>query len=130
MEPDRRKSERIRVQIRARIRILIPEESFSPFSHEGVIQDISLTGLKLKTWDVDEASYEILQSAEKHVRITFNPPNSRIAHILFGEIVWIDFNNTGRNPHTVYSIKFENLTERDREVIRLCQKYLKSDKTG
>ncbi len=122
MFQERRSYKRIPVQLKARVRIIIPEETFTPFSHEGTILDMGPRGIKLKTWDIDDATYKMLLTSTRQVRITFTPPNSQLAHTFFGKIVWIDFNNTANPPITIYGVYLEKPTEEDIKVIELCLK--------
>lgn len=128
MFEERRQDKRYESHLKARIRILIPEETFTPFSHEGVILDMSRRGMKVKTWDIDEATYKMLLTSTRQVRITFNPPKSDEAHTLFGRIVWLDFNNLGRMPIMSYGIHFEQPSGDDEEIIGKCLKAFEEHK--
>jgi len=119
---EKRKSTRVQSNIIARVRILIPEETFSPYNHEAVIQDISQRGMKLRTTDIDDATYKMLLSSTRLVRVTLTPPGIEKAHTLFGRIVWLDYDNLGRIPVTNYGINFEKITEEDTKTVNLCIK--------
>ena len=124
MDRERREFKRYPSNVITRVRVLVPEETFSPYVHEAVIMDISERGMKLRTQDIDEATYKMLLGSTRMVRITFTPPETEKAHTLFGKIVWIDYNNLVHPPITKYGICLENISEEDRRVIHLCLKTL------
>ncbi len=124
MDIERREFQRYASYVIARIRVLIPEETFSPFSHDALILDISEKGMKVESHDVDDPFYKMLLSAPRMVRITFTPPETEKAHTLFGKIAWIDYNNKVNPPILKYGIYFEPVDEEDKRVIHLCLKSL------
>ena len=117
---ERRQYLRLSSDVIARVRILIPEQTFTPFIHEAAIVDLSERGMKLRTNDIDEAVYKMLLHSTRMVRITFTPPATQKAHTLFGKIVWIDYNNLACPPLTQYGVLLEHTDDKDREVIQKC----------
>jgi len=117
---ERRQYSRLSSDVIVRVRILIPEQTFTPFTHEAVIVDLSERGMKLRTQDIDEATYKMLLHSTRMVRITFTPPATQKAHTLFGKIVWVDYNNLVHPPLTQYGISLEKINDIDKEVIQKC----------
>ena len=117
---ERRAEKRLECHISAKVRVIIPEETFTPFQHEAFILDISLRGMKLRTWEIDKAAYHKLLISSRMVRIAFLPPGGEKPYTLFGIIHWFDFNNREETPITTYGIHFEETTKEDNEVIQQC----------
>jgi len=117
---ERRQYLRLSSDVIARVRILIPEQTFTPFTHEAAIVDLSERGMKLITQDIDEAAYKMLLLSTRMVRITFTPPATQKAHTLFGKIVWVDYNNQVHPPLTQYGVSLEKINDIDKEVIQKC----------
>jgi hypothetical protein len=126
MSEEQRKYRRINVNITASIRIIFPEYTFTPFSCEGIIRDLSQRGMKLIADKIDQQTYTRLLGAPRDIRITITPPEKEDTHTLFGKIVWIDFNNRGPTPVTTLGICFEQLHEEDNEVLEYCIRILES----
>lgn len=117
---ERRTEQRLGCHISAKVRIIIPEETFTPLQHEAVILDISSRGMKLRTWEIDTTTYHKLLISSRLVRISLLPPGAEKPYTLFGKIHWFDFNNMEKIPITTYGIQFEETTKEDNEVIQKC----------
>jgi hypothetical protein len=126
---DKREYLRYQSSVIARVRIIIPEQTFTPFTHDAIILDMSELGMKLRTYDIDISTFKLLMSSTRMVRITFTPPSTEKAHTLFGKIVWLDFNNLTSPPTIQYGVALEPTDEKDKNVIRTCTKFLESKKT-
>jgi len=59
----------------AQVKILVPEQTFTPLVHEAMIMDMSVRGMKLRTWEIDQAAYKMLLSSTRLIRVTFTPPD-------------------------------------------------------
>jgi hypothetical protein len=125
MANDKRQHVRFPSNVIARVRILIPEQTFTPFTHEAIILDLSEQGMKMRTFDIDVSTFKLLMSNTRMVRVTFTPPNTEKAHTLFGRIVWLDYNNLTTPPTIQYGIALEPTNENDKKVIQSCIYYLK-----
>jgi hypothetical protein len=117
---ERRTENRCPCHIPAQVKILVPEETFTPFQFTSIISDISERGMKLQTWEIDTATYHKILTSSRLIRVTFQIPETEKSHILFGKIHWLDFNNKVKIPITTYGIQYEEITEEDKEVIHQC----------
>jgi hypothetical protein len=117
---ERRLDARFPCHISADVKILVPEQTFTPFQFKSVIMDISERGMKLQTWEIDTNTYRKILSSSRLIRVTFQVPETEKNHTLFGKIHWLDFNNKVKIPITTYGIHFEEPNEGDKVVIHQC----------
>jgi PilZ domain-containing protein len=128
MNEEKRSNPRIDFEIKAFVRVVFPEQTFTPFRSDGIIENISRRGMKFETKDISAKTYKMLLGSPRNMRISFTPPGYEKKHTLFGKIVWIDFNNLEEIPVTHLGMCFEKLSEEDVEVVDYCINLAKEPK--
>ena len=123
MNTERRIENRFRTKISARTRILDSGQTGKPYVHDACVIDISRSGARILSLDLDDASFEMLGSPEKTIRITLTPPFSLIARSFCARIIWINYENTFHDPVAFYGIQFDNLSEKDKCILDECLKH-------
>ncbi|MEN6627577.1 MAG: PilZ domain-containing protein [Candidatus Sumerlaeia bacterium] len=90
-ESVRRVSRRFQAAIKARLRILFPEETFTPIEYECVTQDVSESGMRIVVDRLPTALYFKLMASIRYARISLLDPCGGGDVKLTGKIVWIDY---------------------------------------
>lgn len=117
---DRRRHPRVRIQADVQFTILIPTETFSPYSYKGVTSDISMGGLCLRTGQIDRGNYLTLIREIRYVKIRLYLPNLEEPLHLRGRVAWWDFHDArGTDPsYCILGISFHTFTEEAGEEFR------------
>lgn len=117
---DRRRFPRVKIQADVQFTILIPTETFSPYSYRGVTLDISMGGICLRTGQIDRDNYLRLIREIRYVKLRLYLPNLDEPLHLRGRVAWWDFHDVrGDQPSfCILGIAFHDFTEEAGEEFR------------
>jgi hypothetical protein len=90
-DAERGPSRRIQIGLNVKLRILIPEETFTPIEYDCVTQDISETGMRIKVDRLTTTLYLKLLESTRYARISLANPRGGDEIKLTGKIVWLDY---------------------------------------
>lgn len=99
----------VRLAVEAKVRILFPEETFTPCPADGMAQDLSITGMRIVTTDIPEKFYQRLMQSVHFAKVTLQLPGRPDEITFHGRIAWMDFNNQVSPPRCTLGFVFENL---------------------
>lgn len=90
-ESERRRRVRHDVQIPAELRIIFPEETFTPIGRQAEILNVSANGmlLRMESWPT-ELNSKIINKI-RYARINFQHPSTGAALHITGRVVWVDY---------------------------------------
>lgn len=120
---ERRRVRRFDVELPVTVRILVEEQTFSPFSFEGVCSNISGSGALAKVRDMTMETYKLLIHRSRYVRLTCNPEGREKPLLLFGKVVWYDYKEAPAPSICQLGINFEQMED---DVVRDLESYLET----
>jgi hypothetical protein len=107
-QPDLRLHPRVDMVLPVALRILVEENTFSPFQCPGKTRNVSMGGMLVEIESLPEQLYKTLIRRQRLVRITLH--YLTYPTVLLGRIVWYDFRKTSRGSCCLVGIKFEDLS--------------------
>jgi hypothetical protein len=110
-----RKHKRYRTNLPVKLFIVLPEETFQPQEKHAIVQNISLSGMKIHTRQCDEALYKNLLKTVRYAKIVLTPPGARVGIHLHGRIVWLNYSSQGKDLEL--GIFFERIAPQDQKII-------------
>ena len=82
---------RFRIELRATLQILLPEETFTPRPIDCTTVDVSARGLKLCIENMPGELYLRVIRGIRHARISLNDDRLERPVRLDGQVVWVDY---------------------------------------
>lgn len=110
---------RVPTELGVRLRILIPEETFTPASVNGVAKDLSLTGLRFSTEEISEDFFRRLLSGSRYIRCELSLDALKKTHDLPGRMAWVHFDNKVKPACCVMGIEFKEMSSRDKDDLAM-----------
>lgn len=92
--PEKRKHRRLKISAEAHMTLLIPNQTFSPFTIRGIGTDISLSGICIKSYQLSKPDYLSLIRGMSHVKVSLFLPIFDEPIQLRGQVVWADFHDS------------------------------------
>lgn len=120
---ERRKHPRFTVQVPATVRVIVEEQTFSPYQFDGTCQNLSRSGALLIIADMPRATYLTLIQRPRYVRFTCRLPGQEENITLFGKLVWYDWQGGTPKPTCKLAIAFEPMKE---ETVGRLDRFLAS----
>jgi hypothetical protein len=118
-----RRHPRFEVALRVIVRVLVEEQTFTPFQLPGTCHDISLSGALVEVEGLTRPSYNTLIQRQRYVRLICSIPGHEQPVMLFGRIVWFDYQGESEPMACRMGIAFEAMKE---ETTSLLTAYLDS----
>ncbi len=118
---ERRRHERIPVETPVTLRVVFPEETFTPYRMTGMTVEFSQTGMRMVTRDTPEAVYRRIIRQMRYAKVSFTTPDTDEYVTLHGSINWVQFDNKEEPPVCTYGIAF---LENDEEVLDTLRRFL------
>ena len=108
---EKRDQPRIPITAEALLAVLVPDETFSPNYVRGVATDISLSGVRVKSYQLTREDYHRLIRGVNFAKLNLTLPYVEEPVELRARIVWVEFHDrkAGDPPHCVLGLKFERL---------------------
>lgn len=91
MQRERRERKRYTTNIPGEVYIVLLEETFQPQKLQGIILNLSLTGMKLLITDIDPDLVKKLMRPERFIKVIFVSPMLQRKLQLIGKIVWLNY---------------------------------------
>lgn len=114
---ERRQQPRRLVHLPAKVRVLVEEETFSPFAFEGMCENISSSGALVTVRDLAKAAYLKMIQRPRYIRFTCSLPGHDQPIQLFGKLVWYDFQEKAGESTCRLAMAFEPMKEEVREAL-------------
>ena len=108
----------VRIGIRAKVTILFPEETFSPTLIDGITEDLSPTGMRIRCDDVREDLYGKTLKQVRFAKVDLEHPLTGENLLLRGRVVWVDYNNRATPPCCTFGIAIEDDDEEGRDALQ------------
>jgi hypothetical protein len=119
---ERRRLPRVQVGSPVTVRILVEEQTFSPFQFEGRCENLSRSGALATVQGLTKDTYRLLIQRPRFVRITTDVPGREQPLVLFGKIVWYNFREDPPTPVCELGVSFESMQE---ESIAALEQYIR-----
>jgi hypothetical protein len=112
-EVERRRSNRFRLQADVMLTLLIPNETFSPFSLRGVALDVSIGGIRVKTYQLNKKDYLATLHGMSHAKLVLNLPHVEDPIHLAGRVVWTEFHEAKgeEKSHCLLGVSFYKFSD-------------------
>ncbi len=112
--------------------IMMPHETFTPLSIRSVVSDISLTGLRVKTYQLGKKDYLELIKNVHFAKIGFDLPGVEESIQGHASIVWVDYHDkSGEDQaHCLLGMKYERFLGNSEELLRRGLENLRSPAPG
>ncbi len=103
----------------ADLTILIPEETFSPNIVRCVATDVSLSGVRLKTYQLNKNDYLSLIKTVHFAKVVIELPYSQEPLNARASIVWVEYHEPkgGEGPYCILGLKFERLSKGGEQLL-------------
>ena len=108
----------VRIGIRAKVTVLFPEETFSPTLIDGITEDISPTGMRIRCDGVQDDVYGKTLKQVRFAKVDLENPLTGEELLLRGRIVWVDYNNRATPPCCTFGIAIEDDDDAGREALQ------------
>lgn len=108
---------RIETHLRGRLRVLFPEETFTPKVLEGMVKDLSLSGLRFATTEVSQELFGMLLQGKRHLRcdLTFLEPAREVC--VSGRFAWGHYDNRTEPGICLLGVEFTNVPDETRDFL-------------
>lgn len=123
-QPNRRRHVRIPVEVEVTLQVVFPEETFSPRPMRGVTRDLSMSGMRVITYQASEEFYRRIIQAIRYVKVSLVLPGLRDEMDLHGKIVWVDYDNRQIRPCCTFGISFERLRDKEIQALERSLDYI------
>lgn len=120
---ERRRFPRYHVGIPVKVRVLVEEQTFSPFSFAATCDNLSRSGALVTAREFPRDKFVLLIRHPRYVRITCTVPISEKTLVLFGKVVWYDYKEADPNSPCKLGVNFERMKPDD---MVLLQQYIGS----
>jgi hypothetical protein len=101
-DKERRIHPRSEVDLPCEVQLLVADNNFDPYTAIGLIDDLSLSGAKLRIENLPKQVFQKVIRSNRHTRVTFHDSQSRGKIMLIGKIVWMHFDQ----KHNFFDIAF------------------------
>ncbi|MCX8036467.1 MAG: PilZ domain-containing protein [Candidatus Sumerlaeia bacterium] len=122
---ERRGHPRVSVRIPVRIFVLVEEITFSPFQYDGYMINISRSGALAIIQDVSREEYARMIQKRRYVRVSCRFPGTDQPVMLFGKLIWYDFQEEPTGSVFRLALTFEPMKD---EVYEALDRYLELQK--
>jgi hypothetical protein len=109
------KAPQVRVSFEVAVKVLFPEETFTPVQLEGLTQDISHHGMRVRIPHLSEEVYGKILRTVRNAQIELSPPGESEPISVRGRIVWLDFDSRG--CHCTFGVTLENTPEETKQRV-------------
>jgi len=120
---ERRRHSRRLVHLPVTVHVLVEEETFSPFTFQGVCENISVSGALMAVRDLSKATYVKLIQRPRYIRLACRLPGHDQPVQLFGKLIWFDFQEQPGQSICKLATAFEPIKEEVRETL---ERYIES----
>jgi hypothetical protein len=108
---------RIPADVPVRLRILIPEETFTPKIIEGRAKDLSTNGMRFVTEEVSQDLFSRLLTGKRHVRCEIHLPDTTADMMLNARVAWLHFDNRIKPELCSLGLEFRNVPAEAQEAL-------------
>ncbi len=123
--PERRRYPRVSIRIPVRVFVLVEEITFSPFQYDGYFINLSRSGALAVIRDVPREDYARMIQKRRYVRVSCRFPGSDQPVMLFGKLIWYDFQEEPTGSVFRLALTFEPMKD---EVYEALDRYLELQK--
>ncbi len=116
-----RRSGRADMNLPVIVRVLIEEATFTPFHLRGICRDLSVSGALVEVEDLTRQTYSTLIKRQRFIRMICGIPDREPPLMLFGRIVWYDYQGDEEISTCNMGIAFEPMKE---EILSVLREYL------
>jgi hypothetical protein len=109
---------RISIGLEAEVRILFPEDTFTPYIVSGRTMDLSLTGVRVVSHAVTHDSYRRVMHTIRDAKVILTVPSTNEELTLRGRIVWVHYDNKQGIPECAFGIAFSPLGDNEMQILR------------
>jgi ribosomal protein L36 len=120
---ERRKHPRHIADTPVTVRVLVEEETFSPFVFEGLCENASRSGALVTVSDMTPDVYRKLIRRPRYVRIICQKAGHEQTLTLFGKLIWYDFRDDQETTICKLAMAFEPMQD---ELAEAFERYLGS----
>ena len=105
---------RFETMMTGRLRLMVPEETFTPRAVEGMVKDLSLNGLRFATTEIEQEYFALLLQKRPYLRceLTFTGTNEQVT--LPGRFAWGHFDNKNEPGLCLLGVEFTPLPDEGR----------------
>jgi c-di-GMP-binding flagellar brake protein YcgR len=114
---ERRRHTRIHVETEVTLLVMFPEETFTPHPMRGITQDLSLSGMRVITYQTSDAFYRLVIKSVRFAKTTLQLPGTGEEVTLHGRIVWVEFDTKQNPPACSYGISFSHASRAEAEAL-------------
>ncbi len=111
---ERRQAKRLPISAEGMLTILVPEETFTPQQARCVATDISMSGMRLKSYQLTKNDYLQMLKGLRHAKVALlDLPYLDSPLEIRAMVVWVEYHD-GRGkdqPHCVLGLSFTRMEE-------------------
>ncbi len=123
--PERRGHPRVSIRIPVCVFVLVEEVTFSPFQYEGYFINLSRSGALAVIRDVSREDYTRMIQKRRFVRVSCRFPGSDQPVMLFGKLIWYDFQEEPSGSVFRLALTFEPMKD---DAYEALDRYLELQK--
>jgi hypothetical protein len=113
-----RKNLRHEVNLPVIVRVLIEEQTFTPYHLRGACRDINMAGALVEVEDLTRETYMLLIKKQRYIRLICGIPGREYPLMLFGRVVWYDYQSDCEDALCRMGIAFEPMKEETDKILR------------
>jgi hypothetical protein len=115
MNTERRTHPRSQVNLPCEVQLLVADTHFDPYFAIGMVDDVSLSGAKIRIENLPKQTFQKVIRSNRHTRVTFDDSQSGSKILLIGKIVWMHFDQ----KHNFFDMAFlfQNISPKAKNAI-------------
>jgi len=105
-------------RLKVEMAIVFPEETFTPKHLRGVLEFISLTGIRILTYDIHQDLYKQILQTNRYAKVHIHLKEMGKEFVLHCRISWLNFNAHQQPPECVVGLALEKQpSQEEKEII-------------
>jgi pSer/pThr/pTyr-binding forkhead associated (FHA) protein len=104
-------------RLKVEIEIVFPEETFTPTRLRGILEYLSLTGIRVLTYDIHQDLYKQILQTNRYARVRILPKEKGKEFILHCRISWLNFEPQKQPPGCIMGLTLEKPSQEEKEII-------------
>ncbi len=109
---------RLRVSFQAKLKLLIPEDTFTPKMINGVVKDVSLSGMKFHSTEISEDYWKILMRSRHLLRSEIKVDEDLLKVRFQMRMAWLHYDNQALPPQAVFGLATQYRTEEEKDEFK------------
>lgn len=126
---------RFETQLKGRLRLLVPEETFTPRTVDGTVKDLSLNGLRFITTEIEKEYFTVLLKHRSFLRCELTFLGSNVHVTVAGRFAWGHYDSQSTPGICLLGMEFTQVPEETHQFLEktletLVEERLSSGRDG